>query len=100
WQVVAVCGRNEKVRRRLEAQGFPTPTLVLGFVDYMPELMRACDVIVSKAGPRALAEALTTALPLVSSGSLPGKDSPNVDYVFRSGVGKFSPKDDDPLKQI
>src|SRR4029077_16304725 len=98
WQVVAVCGRNEKVRRRLEAQGFPTPTLVLGFVDYMPELMRACDVIVTKAGPGALAEALATGLPLVITGFLPGQESPNVDYVVGSGVGKYSPKDDELLE--
>ncbi|HEY8815143.1 MAG TPA: hypothetical protein VIP57_08575, partial [Candidatus Dormibacteraeota bacterium] len=34
WQVVAVCGRNEKLRRRLSALGYATPTLVLGYVDY------------------------------------------------------------------
>jgi 1,2-diacylglycerol 3-beta-galactosyltransferase len=100
WQVVAVCGRNEKLRRRLARVRFATPTLVLGFVDYMPELMRACDVAVTKAGPGAIAEALATGLPLVITGFLPGQESPNVDYVVRSGVGKFSPKEDDLLEEI
>jgi 1,2-diacylglycerol 3-beta-galactosyltransferase len=100
WQVVAVCGRNEKLRRRLEALDFATPTLVLGFVDYMPELMRACDVIVTKAGPGAIAEALATGLPLVITGFLPGQESPNVDFVVESGVGKYSPKDDELLEEI
>jgi 1,2-diacylglycerol 3-beta-galactosyltransferase len=100
WQIVAVCGRNEKLRRRLAAVGFATPTLVLGFVDYMPELMRACDVIVTKAGPGAIAEALATGLPLVITGFLPGQESPNVDFVVESGVGKFSPKDDELLEEI
>ncbi len=100
WQVVAVCGRNEKLRRRLAGLGFATPTLVLGFVDYMPELLRACDVIVTKAGPGAIAEALATGLPLVITGFLPGQETPNVDFVVRSGVGKFSPKDDDLLEEV
>jgi 1,2-diacylglycerol 3-beta-galactosyltransferase len=100
WQVVAVCGRNEKLRRRLAEEGFATPTLVLGFVDYMPELMRACDVTVTKAGPGAIAEALATGLPLVITGFLPGQESPNVDFVVKSGVGKFSPKDDELLEEI
>jgi 1,2-diacylglycerol 3-beta-galactosyltransferase len=100
WQIVAVCGRNEKVRRRLAALGLATPTLVLGFVDYMPELLRACDVIVTKAGPGAIAEALATGLPLVITGFLPGQESPNVDFVVRSGVGKYSPKDDELLEEI
>ena len=100
WQVVAVCGRNEKLRRRLVQEGLATPTLVLGFVDYMPELMRACDVTVTKAGPGAIAEALATGLPLVITGFLPGQESPNVDFVVKSGVGKFSPKDDELLEEI
>jgi len=100
WQVVAVCGRNEKLRGRLARLHFATPTLVLGFVDYMPELMRACDVTVTKAGPGAIAEALATGLPLIITGFLPGQESPNVDYVVRSGVGKFSPKEDDLLEEI
>jgi 1,2-diacylglycerol 3-beta-galactosyltransferase len=66
----------------------------------MPELMRACDVIVTKAGPGAIAEALATGLPLVITGFLPGQESPNVDYVVGSGVGKYSPKDDELLEEI
>jgi 1,2-diacylglycerol 3-beta-galactosyltransferase len=100
WQVIAVCGRNEKLRRRIAEVQFPTPTLVLGFVDYMPELMRACDVIVTKAGPGAIAEALATGLPLVITGFLPGQETPNVDFVVKSGVGKFSPNDEDLLEEI
>ena len=49
WQVIAVCGRNEKLRRRLARLRFATPTLVLGFVDNMPEVMRACDVTIPQA---------------------------------------------------
>lgn len=100
WQVVAVCGRNEKLRRRLAEERFATPTLVLGFVDYMPELMRACDVTVTKAGPGAIAEALATGLPLVITGFLPGQETPNVDFVVTSGVGKFSPDEEDLLEEI
>ena len=100
WQVVAICGRNEKLRRRLARVHFATPTLVLGFVDYMPELMRACDVTVTKAGPGAIAEALATGLPLIITGFLPGQESPNVDFVVKSGVGKFSPKEADLLEEV
>ncbi len=72
WQLVVVCGRNEKLRRRLYEIEAMTPMLVLGFVDYMPELMRACDLVVTKAGPGAIAEALATGVPLVITGFLPG----------------------------
>jgi 1,2-diacylglycerol 3-beta-galactosyltransferase len=100
WQLVIVCGRNEKLRRRLEELEAATPMLVLGFVDYMPELMRACDLVVTKAGPGAIAESLASGLPLVITGFLPGQESPNVDYVVASHIGFFAPKEEDLVDEV
>jgi 1,2-diacylglycerol 3-beta-galactosyltransferase len=100
WQVVAVCGRNDKLRRRLARLRYATPTLIFGFVDYMPELMRACDVTVTKAGPGAIAEALATGLPVIITGFLPGQESPNVDFVVESGFGKYAPREADLFDEI
>jgi len=100
WQLVVVCGRNEKLRRRLSETRFSTPTLVLGFVEHMPELMRACDIVVTKAGPGAIAEALATSLPLILTGFLPGQESPNVDFVVESGIGAFAPKEEDLFDEV
>ena len=100
WQVAVVCGRNEKLRRRLSETRFSTPALVLGFVDHMPELMRACDIVVTKAGPGAIAEALATSLPLIITGFLPGQESPNVDFVVESGIGAFAPKEEDLFDEV
>jgi 1,2-diacylglycerol 3-beta-galactosyltransferase len=100
WQLVVVCGRNEKLRRRLLEMEVATPMLVLGFVDYMPELMRACDLVVTKAGPGAIAEALATGIPLVITGFLPGQESPNVDFVVESRIGFFAPREEDLLDEV
>lgn len=100
WQVVAVCGRNEKLRRRLARLHFGTPTLVLGFVDTMPELMRASDVVVSKAGPGAIAEALATGLPIILTGYLPGQETENVTFVEMTGIGLYAPKPELLLERI
>jgi 1,2-diacylglycerol 3-beta-galactosyltransferase len=100
WQVIAVCGRNEKLRSRLARVRFATPTLVLGFVDNMPELMRASDVIVTKAGPGAIAEALATGVPVLVTGFLPGQESPNVDFVVEAGFGAFTPRENDLLDEV
>jgi 1,2-diacylglycerol 3-beta-galactosyltransferase len=100
WQLVVVCGRNEKLRRRLGELDAATPMLVLGFVDYMPELMRACDLVVTKAGPGAIAEALATGLPLVITGFLPGQETSNVDFVVESRIGAFAPKEEDLVDEV
>ena len=100
WQVIAVCGRNEKLRRRLARVHFATPTLVLGFVDNMPELMRASDLAVTKAGPGAIAEALATGIPLVLTSYLPGQETDNVTFATMTGIGLYAPKPDQLLETV
>jgi 1,2-diacylglycerol 3-beta-galactosyltransferase len=92
WQVIAVCGRNERVRQRLLPLRLATPTRVLGFVDDMPDLLRAADVAVGKAGPGAIAEALATGVPIVLTSYLPGQERSNVRFVVESGVGRYAPR--------
>jgi 1,2-diacylglycerol 3-beta-galactosyltransferase len=100
WQVIAVCGRNEQLRRRLSKQAFETPTVVLGFVDTIPELLRASDLVVTKAGPGAIAEALATEVPLVLTGYLPGQEKPNVDFVMESSIGLYAPRPEQLLESV
>ena len=95
WQVIAVCGRNEKLRRRLSRVRFSTPTAILGFVDFMPALMRAADLVVTKAGPGAIAEALATGVPMVLTGYLPGQETMNVRFVTQSGFGLYAPRSEE-----
>ncbi|HEY7199758.1 MAG TPA: glycosyltransferase [Candidatus Dormibacteraeota bacterium] len=100
WQVIAVCGRNERLRQRLLGLRFSTPTLVLGFVDDMPDLLRASDLAVGKAGPGAISEALATAVPMVLTSYLPGQERGNVRYVTESGVGRYAPRPDTLLRTV
>jgi 1,2-diacylglycerol 3-beta-galactosyltransferase len=100
WQLVVVCGRNERLQSRLADLRFSTPTLVLGYVDYMPDLMRACDIVVTKAGPGAIAEALATGLPVIVTGFLPGQESPNVDFVVNAGFGAYAPRESDLFEEV
>ncbi len=92
WQLIVVCGRNDKLRRRLARVNFQSRALVLGFVDNMPDLMRASDLVVSKAGPGAIGEALATEVPILLTAYLPGQETHNVTFVTDSGIGLYTPK--------
>lgn len=89
-QIVVVCGKNARLRDQLAKRDWPVSVVVKGFVDNMSEWMAASDLIVSKAGPGTIAEALIRGLPIVLSGFLPGQEAPNVKYVTDAGVGAFS----------
>jgi 1,2-diacylglycerol 3-beta-galactosyltransferase len=86
-QLCIVAGRNEGLRHKLEAVSWEIPTRVFGFVTNMPEVMGACDLIITKAGPSTIAEALIMGLPIIISGFIPGQEEGNVRWVVENGVG-------------
>jgi 1,2-diacylglycerol 3-beta-galactosyltransferase len=92
--LVVICGRNERARSALS--GLRTSggreVRVLGYVTDMPDWMRASDVIVTKAGPGTIAEALCCGLPLLLVWYLPGQERGNVEWVVDIGAGRFVPR--------
>jgi UDP-N-acetylglucosamine:LPS N-acetylglucosamine transferase/UDP-2,3-diacylglucosamine pyrophosphatase LpxH len=70
WTVV-VCGRNESLRAALEAER-PPRSVVLGFVDNMPELMDAADVMIHNAGGLTCLEAFVRGCPVIVTEPIPG----------------------------
>ena len=91
-QMIVVTGRNRALRAELEREkaNFRMPTQVLGFVDNMPELMRASDMIVTKAGPGSITEAMACDLPIILTGYVPGQEEGNVEYVRDNQLGIFA----------
>jgi 1,2-diacylglycerol 3-beta-galactosyltransferase len=90
-QVVVITGRNEALRRRLQAR-CPAPNLhVLGFQERMPLWMRAADILVTKAGPNTLAEAFLMGLPAVMYHAIPGQEAGNPGFVAQHGAGIWAP---------
>jgi 1,2-diacylglycerol 3-beta-galactosyltransferase len=90
--LIIVAGRNAELREHLEARQWPMKTLIYGFVHEMPDFMRAADILVTKAGPSTITEALNAGLPLILYSRLPGQEDGNVDYVLSEGVGLWAPK--------
>eukprot|EP01023_Acetabularia_acetabulum_P001850 TRINITY_DN10731_c0_g2_i3.p1 TRINITY_DN10731_c0_g2~~TRINITY_DN10731_c0_g2_i3.p1 ORF type:complete len:448 (-),score=81.67 TRINITY_DN10731_c0_g2_i3:2713-4008(-) len=88
-QVVVICGRNKVLVDKLNSKNYPMHIVVTGFVDNMHEYMGACDVIVTKAGPGTIAEALIAGLPILLNGNIPCQEEGNIPYVVDNGVGAF-----------
>ncbi len=90
-QLIVVAGRNEDLRRRLAAIHWNQPTLIYPFVNNMPELMSAADILVTKAGPATICEACIAGLPIIVSSAVPGQEDGNVRFVVENGIGEYAP---------
>lgn len=91
-RLLVIAGRNRKLEKDLRRRSsrFPFPVEVFGFTDQVYELMGRSDMIITKAGPGTIAEALAMGLPIVITSWLPGQEEGNVDFVVKSGTGWVS----------
>jgi 1,2-diacylglycerol 3-beta-galactosyltransferase len=80
--VVVLCGRNQRLRRRLTGR-----VTALGYVTDVADWLRCADIVVGKAGPGTIAEATCCGAPLALTSRLPGQERGNADIVIRAGAG-------------
>jgi 1,2-diacylglycerol 3-beta-galactosyltransferase len=90
--LVVVTGRNLQLKRKLENKKWNLPAIIYGFVQEMPDFMRAADVLVTKAGPGTISEAFIANLPIILYSRLPGQEDGNVAYVSNEGAGVWAPE--------
>ena len=87
-QVLAVAGRNTKLKKDIEALKVPrgSELRVFGFVDNIPEMMAAADFAVSKSGGLSSSECLAIGLPMLVPNPIPGQEERNADFLAESGA--------------
>lgn len=92
--VVIVCGRNNSLKRKAlrvkRKYGF-NRLHVLGFVDFVYELLSISDVVITKCGASTFMEVLLCGkIPLVNS-YIWEQEKGNVDFIRQNGMGIFEP---------
>lgn len=86
-QVLAMCGRNEELRRKLEER-VPTGAVrvhAIGYTTDMDEYMSAADLVVGKPGGLTTCEALAKGLVFVIVNPIPGQEERNSDHLLENG---------------
>ena len=92
-QVVAICGRNEDLKKRLTrmaARAKQDATVLLkpfGYTKEMDELMTASDIVLGKPGGLTTSEALAKGLVFVIVNPIPGQEERNSDHLLERAVG-------------
>lgn len=94
-QLAVVAGKNEELYHQLKRVEWHIPVHIYDFVDHMPSLMKASDLVISKAGGLIVTESLACGLPMILTEIIPGQETGNAEYVkaARTGVTVNTPVD-------
>lgn len=94
WQLVAIAGKGEDVKKRLDeiarfagtlSSGHPR-LVPVGFTTEMDRYMAAADLLVGKAGGLTTSEALSRRLPMALIEPIPGQEFRNADHLLENGT--------------
>lgn len=91
-QIVALCGRNEELKSRLESASARLPPShhvtikPVGFTTEMDEYMSAADILLGKPGGLTTSEALAKGLVFAIVNPIPGQEERNSDHLLEEGV--------------
>jgi len=91
-QVVAIAGRNEELRARLDSlvtsnrSRSKVLVKIVGYTTEMDEFMSGADLILGKPGGLTTSEALAKGLVMVIVNPIPGQEERNSDHLLEEGV--------------
>ena len=85
-QIVAVCGTNFMLRRKLEAAKYKNKVHIFGFINNIDEYIDAADVIVTKPGGLSTSEAIAKKKLLILTPPLPGVEDVNLLFLVNNSM--------------
>lgn len=99
-QVIAIAGKNEKMKQEFERivkeKNKESSVKVLPFTDKVPELMAISDLVITKPGGLTVSESLASHLPLIVINPIPGQEEENAEFLENSNCAIWLKKNDDP----
>ncbi|MBQ9737854.1 MAG: glycosyltransferase [Clostridia bacterium] len=86
FQIISVCGHNNKLRKEIDNLKLKHPIYNYGFSDKVDLFMDASDCIITKPGGLTTSEALAKGLPMIMANPIPGQEDRNVEFLLNNGV--------------
>lgn len=86
FQIVSVCGNNEKLKNKIDKLNLKKRIYNHGFVDNVDVMMDAADCIVTKPGGLTSSEALAKRIPIFMVNPIPGQEDRNVEFFLNNGA--------------
>jgi len=103
-QVIAIAGKNEKMKERFDNLVAETKSQenvkVLKYTNKVPELMSVSDLVITKPGGLTTTESLASGLPIIVINPIPGQEQENAEFLEKNKVGIWIRKQDDIKEKL
>lgn len=97
-QVIAISGKNEKMKQQFDDLVSKTNSdetvKVLKYTNKIPELMSVSDLVITKPGGLTTTESLASGLPIIVINPIPGQEEENAEFLEQKGVAIWIRKND------
>ena len=98
--VNVICGRNKKLQKKLRkafSKQYYGRVNVMGFVRDIQDVMCEADILIMRASPNSVMEAVALNKPVILFGQLAGQELHNPQMLEKHGLAKYCP---DPEKLV
>ena len=94
-QLALVAGGDDKLHRQFINTDWHLPVHIYNYVDNIPAMIKASDMVISKAGGLIVSETLALGKPMLITDVIEGQETGNAAYVLEHGAGNkaFTPMD-------
>jgi len=94
--VIIITGRDSKMKLKPSHKKIAKNIKVLGWTDRMAEIMKASDIVITKAGGATTMECIAVKKPMIITSVIPGQEEGNAELIKRYNLGIIAdaPKSD------
>ncbi|MBN1494867.1 glycosyltransferase [Candidatus Peregrinibacteria bacterium] len=100
YNVICVTGRNATLMPKIQHLNNQKNVAILGWTDNVPDLIRASDLIISKAGGATIMECISAKKPMIITQIIPGQEEGNAELIESHNLGFILKKGKKGLNEL
>lgn len=100
YNVIGVMGRNKALLPKIEHLKNQKNVALLNWVDTVPDLMKASDLIITKAGGATIMECIAAEKPMIITQIIPGQEEGNAILIKKHNLGIVLKKGKKGIEEI
>ncbi|MFC1655668.1 glycosyltransferase [Patescibacteria group bacterium] len=100
YNVICVTGRNETIMPKIEHLREEKNVAIMGWTPNVPDLIKASDLIITKAGGATVMECISVEKPMIITQVIPGQEEGNAELIRKHNLGVILKKGNKDIERL